>query len=424
MPDLVAILSEPNRRRLLELLSAGEQPVSRLASEFGVTRSAISQHLGVLSNAGLVQARQQGRFRYYRLDPEGMAALRDALEQFWTHELEQLAAARRPERGDHGMTAETSVLVPLDPDETFALLTEPERLRRWQAVTARVELRAGGEYRWTIIPGHTASGMITEVEPGKRLVFTWGWEDSADLPPGASTVTITLEPAEGGTRVNLVHSGLTPEQAEGHLQGWNHYGDRLVAAARSGDAGADEWVVFESGDALTAAEASLAVCQAVLRQLGPGDGSAQTPCAEFNVDELVEHLVGSLHFLGAAGGAPAPADQTGSPEVRVASTGQATIEAWRKRGLDGMVNLGQSEVPAGVAVDIILMELLVHAWDFAQAMNQAITVDDALSTYVLERGRSLITPQMRDGSNFAEEIEVAPEADSLTRLAAFTGRKA
>ena len=216
----MAILSEPNRRRLLELLSSGEQPVGRLASEFGVTRSAVSQHLGVLSNAGLVLARQQGRFRYYRLDPEGMAALRDALEKFWTHELEQLAAARRPERGDNAMTAETSVLVPLDPDETFALLTEPERLRRWQAVTARVELRAGGEYRWTIIPGHTASGTITEVEPGRRLVFTWGWEDSEDLPPGASTVTITLEPAEGGTLVNLVHSGLTPEQAEGHLQGW------------------------------------------------------------------------------------------------------------------------------------------------------------------------------------------------------------
>ena len=424
MPDLVAILSEPNRRRLLELLSAGEQPVSRLASEFGVTRSAISQHLGVLSNAGLVQARQQGRFRYYRLDPDGMAALRDALEQFWTHELEQLAAARRPERGDHGMTAETSVLVPLDPDETFALLTEPERLRRWQAVTARVELRAGGEYRWTIIPGHTASGTITEVEPGKRLVFTWGWEDSEDLPPGASTVTITLEPTEGGTRVNLVHSGLTPAQAEGHLQGWNHYGERLVAAARNGDAGADEWATFESGDALTATEASLAVCQTVLRQLRPGDGSAQTPCAEFNVDKLVEHLVGSLHLLGAAGGAPAPADQTGTPEVRVANAAQATIEAWRKRGLDGMVNLGQSEVPAGVAVDIILLELLVHAWDFAQAAHQAITVDDALSTYVLERGRLVIAPQMRDGSNFAEEIEVAPEADSLTRLAAFTGRKA
>ena len=80
MPDLVAILSEPNRRRLLELLSGDEQTVSQLASQFGVTRSAVSQHLGVLSNAGLVHARQEGRFRYYRLDPDGMAALRDALD--------------------------------------------------------------------------------------------------------------------------------------------------------------------------------------------------------------------------------------------------------------------------------------------------------------------------------------------------------
>jgi uncharacterized protein (TIGR03086 family) len=424
VPDLVAILSEPNRRRLLELLLAGEQPVSRLTAQFGVTRSAISQHLGVLSNAGLVQVRQQGRFRYYRLDPEGMAALRDALDVFWTHELEQLATARQPERGDHDMTAEKSVLVPLDPDETFALLTEPERLRRWQALTARVELRAGGQYRWTINPGHTASGTITEVEPGRRIVFTWGWEDSDDLPPGASTVTITLEPAEGGTNVRLVHSGLTPEQASGHLEGWNHYGERLVAAARHGDAGADEWAASEPGDPLTAAEASLAVCQAVLRKLRPEDGSAQTPCAKFTVDDLLEHLLGSLRSLGAAGGATVPDAGSGPAEVRVADAAQVTLEAWRKRGLDGTVNLGRSEVPATVVTDILSMEFLVHAWDFAQATDQTITVDDVLSGYVLERGRSLIAPQMRDGDNFAAELEVAPDADNLTRLVAFTGRKA
>jgi uncharacterized protein (TIGR03086 family) len=69
------------------------------------------------------------------------------------------------------------------------------------------------------------------------------------------------------------------------------------------------------------------------------------------------------------------------------------------------------------------MEFLVHAWDFARATQQTITVDDALSSYVLERGRSLIAPQMRDGDNFAAEIEVGPDADSLTRLLAFTGRK-
>ena len=215
----MAVLAEPNRRRLLELLSSGEQTVSQLAAQFGVTRSAISQHLGVLSNAGLVEARQEGRYRYYKLDPGGMAALREELDRFWTRELAELAAARPATEGGNGMTAEKSVLVPLGPEETFALLTEPERLRRWQAVTARVELRAGGEYRWTIVPGHTAAGTITEVEPGKRLVFSWGWEDSEELPPGASTVTITLEPAEGGTRVRLVHSGLTPEQAASHLAG-------------------------------------------------------------------------------------------------------------------------------------------------------------------------------------------------------------
>ena len=424
MPDLVAILAEPNRRRLLELLSAGEQPVSRLATQFGVTRSAISQHLGVLSDAGLVQARQEGRFRYYRLDPEGMAALHDALDVFWTHELEQLAAARPPERGDDSMTAEKSVLVPLDPEATFALLTEPERLRRWQAVTARVELRAGGQYRWTINPGHTASGTISEVEAGKRIVFTWGWEDSDDLAPGASTVTITLEPAEGGTNVRLVHSGLTPEQAAGHLEGWNHYGERLVAAAERGDAGADEWAASEPGDPLTAAEASLAVCQAVLRGLRPEHGSAQTPCAKFTVDDLVEHLVGSLRFLGAAGGATMPDSETGPAEVRVADAAQATLEAWRKRGLDGTVNLGRSEMPAAAVADILCMEFLVHAWDFAQATAQAVAVDDRLSGYVLERGRSLIAPQMRDGDSFAAELEAGPEADNLARLVAFTGREA
>jgi uncharacterized protein (TIGR03086 family) len=423
VPDLVAVLSEPNRRRLLELLSGGEQTVSQLAAHFGVTRSAISQHLGVLANAGLVEARQQGRFRHYRLDPLGMAALRDALEVFWTHELEELASARPPKSGDTNMTAEKSVLVPLDPDATFALLTEPERLRRWQAVTARVELRAGGEYRWTIVPGHTAAGTITEIEPGRRLVFTFGWEAGEDLPPGASTVTITLEPAEGGTSVRLVHSGLTPEQAVGHLEGWSHYLDRLVAAARQGDAGSDEWAASEPADPLTAAEASLAACQLVLRGLGPNDGSARTPCEKFTVDDLVEHLVTSLALLAKAAGAPELGVGVGSAEARVADVAQVTLETWRKRGLEGTVHLGESEMPATLAADIVLLELLVHAWDFAVATGQSLSVDDKLSAYVLERARGVIAPQMRDGDAFAHEVEPGPDADNLARLAAFTGRR-
>ena len=133
------------------------------------------------------------------------------------------------------MPFEKSVLVPLNADETFALITQPDRLRRWQVITARVDLRAGGEYRWTVIPGNSAAGTFTEVEPGRRVVFTWGWEGSAELPPGASTVIITLEPAAGGTMVHLTHEGLSGEQEASHGAGWTHYLGRLAVAAGGGD---------------------------------------------------------------------------------------------------------------------------------------------------------------------------------------------
>ena len=69
------------------------------------------------------------------------------------------------------MFAEKTVLLPVSTDEAFALITEPDRLRRWKTVSARVDLRAGGQYRWTVIPGHVAAGTFVEVEPGRRIVF-------------------------------------------------------------------------------------------------------------------------------------------------------------------------------------------------------------------------------------------------------------
>jgi DNA-binding transcriptional ArsR family regulator len=180
MSDVLASLAEPNRRRLLQLLRGGERTVTELASHFPVTRPAVSRHLGVLAEAGLVDVRREGRYRYYRLNPTGMAMLGAALDAFWTTELEHLA---EPFMKGSAMSIEKSVVVPLDPEQTFALLTEPERLRRWQAMSARVDLRAGGEYRWTVIPGNNAGGTFTEVEPGRRVVFTWAWEGPDGSPP-------------------------------------------------------------------------------------------------------------------------------------------------------------------------------------------------------------------------------------------------
>ena len=95
MTDLVAAVAEPNRRRLLQLLGHGEQTVTQLAGNFTVSRSAISQHLGVLAEVGLVASRREGRFQYYRLDAGGMAALRAELDSFWTSELDQLVRDAR-----------------------------------------------------------------------------------------------------------------------------------------------------------------------------------------------------------------------------------------------------------------------------------------------------------------------------------------
>jgi DNA-binding transcriptional ArsR family regulator len=92
VPDLVAAVAEPNRRRLLQLLGGGEQTVTSLAGNFTVSRSAVSQHLGVLVQAGLVSSRREGRFQFYRLVADGLAALRAELDAFWTSELDRLVS--------------------------------------------------------------------------------------------------------------------------------------------------------------------------------------------------------------------------------------------------------------------------------------------------------------------------------------------
>jgi len=97
--DPMEAAAEPNRRKLLQLLATGEQTVQQLASRFEVSRPAISQHLAVLQAAGLVAARPEGRFRYYRVEPAGIAELRRIIDTFWTSELESLVAdARKAER--------------------------------------------------------------------------------------------------------------------------------------------------------------------------------------------------------------------------------------------------------------------------------------------------------------------------------------
>ena len=322
------------------------------------------------------------------------------------------------------MSFDKTILLPVDADEAFALITQPERLRRWKTVAARVDLRVGGEYRWTIVPGHHAAGTFQEIEPGKRIVFTWGWESATDLPPGASTVTITLEPVDGGTSLRLVHEGLTPEQSTAHAEGWNHFLGRLVKEATS-DAGAgpDEWAAAPDPiDHLISADASLAVLLGVLRKLTPEDREKPTPCEDFTAHELLEHLAGSLTNIGTALGADVMDRADAAPEVRIAELAQPTLEAFARRGVDGTIDMGFAKLPATTVASILNLELLVHAWDFAKASGQDLAVSDVVTDYVEGLALVTISEQVRSGGSFAPAKPVAETAGSLERLIAFTGR--
>ena len=86
-------IAEPRRRAILRLVRADELSSGEIASQFDVTGPAISQHLGVLKEAGLVTERREGTRRLYRARPEGLRDLRAFLEDFWDDGLERLRAA-------------------------------------------------------------------------------------------------------------------------------------------------------------------------------------------------------------------------------------------------------------------------------------------------------------------------------------------
>jgi DNA-binding transcriptional ArsR family regulator len=86
-------LGDPTRRAIFERLAEGPQAVGELASQFPISRPAVSQHLKVLKRAGLVSDRAEGTRRLYQLDPRGIEALRAYFDQFWTHALASFKAA-------------------------------------------------------------------------------------------------------------------------------------------------------------------------------------------------------------------------------------------------------------------------------------------------------------------------------------------
>lgn len=143
-------------------------------------------------------------------------------------------------RTDDLRTIERSVRIAAPPEVVFDFLTDRKLLPRWMGFAAEVDPRPGGVYRCSVVRRDLfVEGEFVEVDPPRRVVFTWGWDGSDDLvPPGSTTVEFTLTDEAGETLLTLRHSGLPEGHDAFHGVGWDVFLPRLGEAATGGDPGA------------------------------------------------------------------------------------------------------------------------------------------------------------------------------------------
>ncbi len=247
MKDLAAlhVLAEPRRVAILDLLRDGERPVGELVDGLGVSQPAVSKHLRVLKDAGLVEARVDAQRRLYRIRPEPLADLDEWLAPYrrlWASAPRPTGSA--PRRTEEDMTDATLLMdrarpavrlerhLPDPPATVWQALTQCEQLRAWFPSDVIVD---GG--RWVVgaritfpfppeVIDMTLTGEVLEVDEPNALAFTWGEE----------TLRFELARHDGGTRLVLIDE-LPASAAARNAAGWDACLDRLAGL----EAAPDEW---------------------------------------------------------------------------------------------------------------------------------------------------------------------------------------
>ena len=133
---------------------------------------------------------------------------------------------------------EISRVIEAPRDRVYAAWTDPAQLKQWfgpENVQTRelvADAREGGTFRWDIINSEgeemTMRGEFRELQPDKKIVFTWQWEDDEDWENHISIVTVELYDRDGGTELRLTHEQLPNEESrDGHTRGWESALDKL-----------------------------------------------------------------------------------------------------------------------------------------------------------------------------------------------------
>ncbi|GGT18967.1 TIGR03086 family metal-binding protein [Streptomyces atratus] len=168
----------------------------------------------------------------------------------------------------------------------------------------------------------------------------------------------------------------------------------------------------------------------VIEGVGADQLSLPTPCDDYDVEALVNHIVGwLLVFEAGAQGRSNDADAANhrcgadpAREFRAAAAG--VVEGWEKHGFDRQVTVTGGKMPGEAVFSMTLMEYLTHGWDLAVATGQPIPYTDREAAETLARAEATLPPQYR-GENlpFGQIVPVDADASAVDRLVAFLGRR-
>jgi uncharacterized protein (TIGR03086 family) len=164
----------------------------------------------------------------------------------------------------------------------------------------------------------------------------------------------------------------------------------------------------------------------------PDQYTNATPCGEWQVRDILDHIIGGNHFFAkAAAGEPVeapaePRDLVGDdPATAYAHGAKVALEAWRAPGVaERTVTLPLGDLPGAFATGIHFIDHFVHGWDLAKATGQEEAVDTELaeSVYALVQG-NIGDDRRQPGGPFGPEVPVSEEASTVDRLVAYLGRQ-
>jgi len=177
-------------------------------------------------------------------------------------------------------------------------------------------------------------------------------------------------------------------------------------------------------DPVDSLEATFQHAHTVIAGVRPDQYDDTTPCEEWTVRDLLEHMIGVVAGLGAAAaGTPSGAFSLGpDPAAQFQAAAASALSAWRTPGvLDRVVDAGPGPMPGRVLAGINLLDTATHTWDLATATGQPTALPDDVAVAALDASRTTITPEIRPG-RFGPEVAAPANASQTDRLVAFLGR--